>query len=51
MSVCFFNTLPNGEYSSLLVVTVFSKKSFSRKTSFPVKNSYLLTFSDDKSEI
>ena len=50
MSVCFFNMLSNGEYSSLLVVTAFSKKSFSRKTFFPVKNLYLLTFFYDKAE-
>ena len=48
MSVCAFNSLPNGEYSNLFIVTDFSSKYFSGKTSFPVKNSYLLTFPDTK---
>ena len=51
MSVCAFNSLPNGEYSNLFVVAAFSSKSCSGKTSLPVKNSYLLTFPDDKAEI
>ena len=51
MSFCAFNCLPNGEYSNLLIVAAFSSKSFSRKTSLPVRNSYLLTFPDDKAEI
>ena len=50
MSVCTFNSLTNREYSNLLIVAPFSNKSFSGKTSLPVKNSYLLTFSD-KAEI
>ena len=49
--VCFFNSLPNGESLNLLIAATFSKKSFSGKASFPVKNSYLLTFPDDKAEI
>ena len=32
-------------------ITAFSSKSFSGKTSFPVKNSYLQTFTNDKAEI
>ena len=48
MSVCYFNSLPNGKYSNLFIVAAFSGKSFSGKTSSPVKNSYLLTFPDDK---
>ena len=51
ISVCFFNSLTNGEFSNLLIVAAFSNKSFSYKTSFPVKNSYLLTFVDEKAEI
>ena len=50
-SVCFFKSLANGEYSNFLVLAVFSNKSFSGKISFPVKNSCLPTFSDDKAEI
>ena len=48
--VCFFNSLPNGEYSNLSIVAAFFSKSFSSKIYFPVKNSYLLTFLDDKIE-
>ena len=51
MSVCFFNSLPNGEYSNLLIVAALSSKSFSGKTSLPFKNTYLLIFPDDKAEI
>ena len=51
MSVCFFNSLPNGEYSSLLFIAAYSSSPFSGKTSSPVKNSYLPTFSDDNGEI
>ena len=52
MSVCYFNSLPNGEYSDLLITAAFfSNECFSGKTSFRVKNSYLLTFPDDKGEI
>ena len=49
--VCFSKAFPNGEYSNLFNAAVFSNKSFYNKTSFPVKNSYLLTFPDDKAEI
>ena len=51
MSVCAFNSLPNGEYSNLFIVAAFPSKSFSDKTSSLVKTSYFLTFSDDKAEI
>ena len=51
MSVCLFNSLPNAEYSNVLIVAAFSKKSFAGKTSLPVKNSCLSTFPDDKAEI
>ena len=34
----------------LSIVTAFSSKSFSGKTSLPAKNSYLLTFPDDKAD-
>ena len=47
----FFSSLPNREYSNLVIAAAFSAKSFSDKKSFPVKNSYLLTFPDDKAEI
>ena len=33
------------------IVATFSNKSFSGKTSSPVKNSYLTTFPDDKAAI
>ena len=51
MSVCDFNSLHNGEYSNLFIVAAFSSKSFSGKTSLPVKNSCLLAFPYDKAEI
>ena len=51
MSVCAFNSLPNGEYSSILIAAGFSNKFVFDQTSFPVKNSYLLTFPDDKAGI
>ena len=51
MSVCFFNLLPNGEYSNLFFLAAFSSKSFLGKTSLHAKNSYLLIFPDDKTEI
>ena len=49
--VCFFISLPNGEYSNLFNAAAFSSKHFSGKISLPVKNSHLLTFPDDKAEI
>lgn len=51
MSVCFFNSLPDGEYSHFLVVAAFSNCPFSGKTSSVVKNPYLPTFHDDNAEI
>ena len=52
MSVCAFNYFnPKGEYSNLFISVAFSDNSFSGKTSFPVKKSYLLTFPGDKAEI
>ena len=51
MSVSFFNPLPKGEYSKLLIAVAFSNISFSDKTSLLVKNAYLLTFSDTKAGI
>ena len=51
MSVCFSNLLPNAEYSNLLIVSAFSNKHSSGKTSLPIKNSYLPIFLDDKAEI
>ena len=51
MSVCFSNSLPNGEFSNLLTVAAFSNSPFSGKPSLPVKNSYLLTFPKGKVKI
>ena len=51
MSVCFFNSLSNREYSNLLISAAFSTSPFSGRTSLPVKNSYLPTFSDDNAEV
>ena len=51
MSVCFFKSLPNGEYSNLLIVAAFSSSSLSGKIYSHVKNSYLPKFPDDKAEI
>ena len=47
--VCASNYLP--EYSNLFNAAVFSSKYFSGKTSLSFKNSYLLTFPDDKADI
>ena len=44
MSVCFLNSLPNHEYSTLLIAAAFYSKSFSGKTSALVKDLYLPTF-------
>ena len=51
MSVCIFNFLPNGEYSNLFIIAAFPKKTFSGEASLLGKNSYLLTYPDDKAEI
>ena len=51
MSVCFLNSLPNGEFSNLLIVAAFSVNTFPGKTSLPVQNSYIPTFHDDKADI
>ena len=51
MSVCAFNSLLNGEYSNLLIVTAFSNSCLSSKTSLHVKNSYSPTLLDDQAEI
>ena len=50
MSICAFNSLSNIKYSNLFNVEAFSCKSFSGKTSLPVRISYLLTFPDNKEE-
>ena len=47
---CLFNSLPDGKYSNLLIAAAFCNKSFSDKTSLPVKNLYLLTFLIDTAE-
>ena len=46
-----FIPLSNREYSIRFIVAAFSVNSFPVETYFPVKNSYLLTFLDDKAEI
>ena len=50
MLVRCVNSLPNGEFSNLLIVAAFSDKSFSVKTSSLVKNLYLIIFPDDRTE-
>ena len=49
--VCFFNSLPNGDYLNLLIVAGLSNKAFSSKAYLSVTNSYLPTFADDKAEV
>ena len=49
--VCFAKDFSNGEYSNLFNAAAFSTKSFSAKTFLPVKDSYLLTFRDEKAKI
>ena len=49
--VCAFKSLPNGEYSNLLIPADFSNKSFFGKTPLPVKSSNLQTYPYDKAEI
>ena len=51
MSVSAFNSLSKGEYPNLFIVAIFSSKSFSCKTSLPVKILSLLTFLHNKAEI
>ena len=51
MSVCASNSLPNEEYSNLLIAAAFSGKFFSGIKSWPATNLYLLTFPHDKVEI
>ena len=51
MPVCAFNYLPKGKYPNCFIVAAFFNWSFSGKTSLPLKNSYLLTFPDDKAQI
>ena len=51
MSVCFFNSFPNNEYSNLLIIAAFSNSPYSSKNSLPVRNSYLPTFLDGNAKI
>ena len=51
MPVWFFNSLPDGEYSNLLIVAAFLIVLFLCKSSSLLKNSYLPTFADNKVEI
>ena len=48
MSICFFNSLPNVEYSNLLVVAASSDNSSSCKTPSLAKNLYLPMLTDDE---
>ena len=50
MAACFFNSLPNSEYSNLFIVATSSNNFFSGETSFPGKNSCLPKFADDKTK-
>ena len=50
MLVCSVYSFSYNKYSNLFNTTALSSKSFSGKTSLPVKNSYLLTFPDDKAD-
>ena len=43
--------MPHGKYSNILSVAAFSNNPYAAKIFLPVKNSYLLTFFDDKAEI
>ena len=45
------NLLTYDKYSNLLLLAAFSTKSFSSKTPWPFKNSYLPTFPDNKAKI
>ena len=52
ISVCNFNCLPIHKHPYVLIVGDFSRaRLVSGTKSMSVKNSYLLTFSDDKAEI
>ena len=51
MSVFAFNSLPKGKYSFFFVAAALYRSSYHGKISWLVKNSYLLTFPDDKAEI
>ena len=39
MSICYFNSLPNDEYSNIFIPAAFSNKYFSGKTYQQVKKS------------
>ena len=51
MLVCAFNSLLSRDCANPFIVAAFSNSSFSSTTSLLVKNSFLLTFPDDKAEI
>ena len=51
MPVCFFNLPSKSEYPNLSIVAAFPNSPSSGKTSSSVKNSYLLTFPDNKGKI
>ena len=45
--VCFLNSLRYDEYSNLLAVAAISNSHYSGKASLPIKDSYLISFSDN----
>ena len=47
----FLNSIPNGEYSNLLIVAAFSNSPLSSKTSSLVKKLHLPVFPDDRGDI
>ena len=51
MSVCFFNSLPNGKYSNIWILETFLNRSFSSNASLQVTTLYLTIFTEDKAEI
>ena len=50
MPVCFFNSLPNGEYSNHLIVAEFSNSPFSVKHLQLLKTHIYKIFPDDKTD-
>ena len=51
MLVVAFHSLPKAKYSNPFIVAAFSGNFFPDKTSLWVKNSYLLTYPNDKAKI
>ena len=42
MPICFFNLLPNGKYSNLLIVATFFSRSLSGEISLPYGKAEIL---------